>query len=205
MPITLYVDTQISGQWRYHAKGADPAPPNTQPYLTRLAWIVDDGISDPLVEKCHLIEIPAVLGGGGRVSLSGAMEDFANDLGTVERAVAYGWKHHSMVLDHSITYRLGWPAREWPTPGDAMVAAVKLARQEEATRDVTHHMTAGTRRQRGNLFMGFEAAAVARGLTLDATLDPALAGYQRVWAVRAIWTAFEELNYAAAVQHEQGQ
>ncbi len=201
MPTTFYVDCSISDRWQYKTADGGQPDPRLQPHLTRLTWIVDDGVSDPLDEKCHLIEIPAVMGGGGRISLAGAMGEFVNDLGTAQRIVTYGWTHHRLVLEHSIEYRLGWAKRDWPDPGDAMVAAVKLAQHDEAVRGATNHMTAGTQRRRGNQFLSFEAAAAARGLTLNQALDPVLAGYQRVWAVRAIWTAYEELDDAAAPEH----
>ena len=103
---TLYVDASISDRWQYRAKDAEAVDPRLQPHLTRLAWLVDDGDggSNPLaIEKCHMVEIPAVLGGGGRISLSEVMRDFMTDLGTVDRIVAFGWTHHRLVLEHCLS------------------------------------------------------------------------------------------------------
>ena len=192
--ITIYADLSIADRWEYPVGGV-PADPRIQPYLTRLAWIIDDGVSDPLAEKCHLIEIPAVLGGGGRISLREAMMDFLTDLGVAGMLVTYNWSHTRLVLEHAISYRLSWPLPVWPHPESAMWAAGQLAKHAREANNRTHHMTDATVARRRNWFIAFEVAAAAAGvpLSLEPTLDPISAGYQRAWAIRKIWTDYENL------------
>ena len=198
MSTCLYFDCGISDRWQYPVKGVE-APPQTQPFLTRLSWILDDGESDPLHEECHLVEVPLGVVGGRLVSLHGVMESFMRTVGIADKIVAYGWRHHRGVLDHTLSYRLGWPLPAWPEHGCAMIGAVKLARHEEEVRGRNNNITVWPPR-RANQFIAFEEAArrFSKPLHLEATFDPVLAGYERVWVVRDLWLKFEALPSQAS-------
>lgn len=138
---TLYVDTATSDRWRF-PRGGKPAPDEEQPFMVRLAWLLEAADGNTVRETCHLVKLPPGLRmageaahhtgiydhhlqGGRAMAAYNVLTEFAEALGEAKLIVAHSWQFHKQVLERSMRY-VGMPAREWPPGVCAMIKATNI-------------------------------------------------------------------------------
>lgn len=141
----LYVDTAISGQFLHRQGKTGPAiPDNVQPYLVRLAWMLEGGSEGQVVRQAsHLLRLPEgvrmdqraeattglfnqVLAERGMQPIN-VLKEFLEVLDEASRICAHNWQHHRHVLECSLR-RINQAVPSWPPHSCVMTEATDLVK-----------------------------------------------------------------------------
>jgi hypothetical protein len=187
---TLYLDSATSDRWKFPIKKGVPAPDETQPFLVRLAWELDDADGETIKDAGHLIRMPEGHRMAGETahflgiydhhilqsgrSLEAVMEEFSAALAEASVVVAHFWQFHKHALDKSFR-DLGQHTPVWPSPRCAMIAATNIVqiRMEERNQFKSPSFD--------------QCCEHFCGGKLQLTSNPVADGIARVRAVRLFW------------------
>lgn len=199
--MNLYIDTATTDRWKFPNKGV-PRPDSDQPYMVRLAWLLEADAGRTVREACHLIRLPADEQMAGEAAhwtgiydhqvqargrdLFNVLSEFADSLGEIQQAeiqrgepkhgtgfvVGHSWEFHKQVLERS--FRLvGMPARTWPPNICTMIKSTDIVQVPKQT-------PGG-----GYKWPSFdEASERMTGKRYAPTMDPVADGFARVRTVR---------------------
>jgi len=185
--MNLYIDTATSSWWQF-PRGGKPADDSLQPYLVRLAWLLENPDGTTVREVSHLIKLPL----GERMAHEAAhhlgiydhnlqergmamfsvLTEFGDALGEAKVVVAHSWAFHRQVLERSFRH-VGMPARVWPTNICTMIRSTDIV------------CIPKQQRGGGNKWPSMdETCDRFLGRRLMPSMDPVADGIERVRAVR---------------------
>lgn len=194
--MNLYIDTATTDRWKF-PHGGEPQPDDDQPFMVRLAWLLEGDDGHTVREGCHLIKLPEgqnIVGEAAHWTgiydhqvqargrdLFAVLSEFAEALGEVQlgeikrgtgMVVGHSWEFHKQVLERS--FRLvGMPARTWPPSLCTMIKSTNIVQIPKQ------------RGKGGYKWPSFDEASERMvGEIYAPSMDPVADGIKRVRSVR---------------------
>ena len=193
MSTIIYVSTETSSVWNY----AKDAPDETQPYLVRLSWLLDNPDGTTRRQGGGLVRMPVGERMPGPAAYATGIFDhnlatrgmkpldmlaeFCEPLAEADLIVAHNWQTARKAIECSLR-RAGMQAVVWPDVFDTHVQAkpilkIPLKRPEGGYRFPTNNET----------WQHFF------GRTSQVSVDPVVDGFVKVRDIRAIFYAIKTL------------